>query len=236
MVKTPAQLLRNIPAKPRDCRTCGTSFVPFSVTPVTDALVVVCPDCAHADALEEQRQIIENCAKGTPHAKPSIVPEQFRDTVPNRLPKPSTLQKVMAWKYGPRGLMLHGDTGCGKSRCAWMLMKREHDAGKRVRALNVKAGFDYGARFSESPESARQWMDAQIAADILLLDDVFKIKLTESFECAIFAIVTMRMEDGKPIVTTTNDTPDSLIARMSVDRGAPLIRRLRESSTIINFA
>jgi len=236
MLKTTAELLRPFTPAPRACRECGTVFTPEFTFAALDHINNICEPCAWIQSEATSRREVERCnALRAASEKKDIRPPMFRDTEAHRLPHPHVLQRVMAWTFGPIGLTLHGETGGGKSRCAWMLAQREHLAGKRVWGLNSASGFDYAAQFHESPAVAKEWIDRMISADVLLLDDVFKVKLTESFECALFAVVTMRTEDGRPIIATTNDTGDTLIARMSADRGAPMIRRLRDYTKAIPF-
>lgn len=235
-MKTPAQLLRRVEPTERQCQKCYEPFVPFSVTALTDKLINVCPECAEKEAVSDQRAAVNRVnSQLASREKREIVPVAFRDTQAHMLPSPQMLQRVMVWKFGRQGLCLHGPTGTGKSRCAWMLASREHKAGRVVRSMDAKMGYVYAAQFAESPAVVKEWIDKHTACDILLLDDIFKVKLTESVECAIYSVFSMRTEDGKPTILTTNDTGDSILDRMSVDRGAPFVRRLRQFTRAIPF-
>lgn len=130
---------------------------------------------------------------------------------------------------------MHGQSGRGKSRCAWELLKREYLTGRSVAVLDCSFGFDYGAKFSISVADAVRWMDQKTRVDLLLMDDTLKVKLTDSVEAALFMLVNYRTENQLPIILTTNDTGETLQSRMSDDRGAALLRRLREFSTAISF-
>jgi len=124
--------------------------------------------------------------------------------------------------------MLHGPTGAGKSRCAWLLLKREFEAGRTVGALNSTAGLTYAAKYGDSATEVARWIDRLTGVDLALLDDVFKCKLTDSFEAAVFTIINERTEHRLPIMVTTQDTGRTLLERLSPDRGEALVRRLRE--------
>ena len=67
------------------------------------------------------------------------------------------------------------------------------------------------------------------------MDDIFKVKLTDSFENAIFTIIDQRINNLRPIIATMNDVGATLAARMSPDRGGPIVRRLREACQIVVF-
>jgi DNA replication protein DnaC len=133
-------------------------------------------------------------------------------------------------------LILHGDTGAGKSRCLYVLLKREFSAGHSVRVLSHDCGIEYAARYNEGPDVVRRWQDSHCTADILALDDVFKARLTDSLEQALFTMVSQRTERGLPVIVTCQDVGDTLLERMSADRGPALIRRLREFCDVVGFA
>ncbi|MBM3836338.1 MAG: ATP-binding protein [Verrucomicrobia bacterium] len=216
----------------KTCRECGQSF--SMDYPAFAKFVEVCPACSERHAEQDQRELLLRSATMRAEAWRRICPPGFMDTQPHKLPRPSLLQKVLAWEYGPRGLLLHGETGRGKSRCVWALLKREHQAGRSVRALDAKAAYDYGALFAKSCEVANEWLERLITADVLLLDDVFKSRLTDSFEQALFVLVTQRTERHRPLIVTCNDVGDFLLSRMSADRGVALVRRLREYTNQIS--
>ncbi len=164
-----------------------------------------------------------------------ICPASFQETDPEKLPCQQGYKAVMQWQPGSRGLILNGPTGRGKSRVAWLLLRRLYYDRVKFIALNSLAGLNYAAKFSRSPEMVEEWVDELISVPILFMDDVFKIKLTESFESVLFSIVDQRTESKKPIIITSNDTGESLSARMTNDRGGPLVRRLREFCDSVTF-
>ena len=148
---------------------------------------------------------------------------------------PEKLDAVLKWSFSSTGLLLHGGTGLGKSRCAWALMEREYMAGKSIASADALAGLEYAAMYAESAAEVYEWASALINADILLLDDLFKNKLTDSFEGVIFAVIDRRAQWLRPTIITCNDSGRTLTDRMSEDRGEPLVRRLKENCTAIHF-
>ena len=221
-------------------KTCRECQQPFDIdlrmfSAYLAGTVKVCPDCSEKHSMEAQRQAIVNSAIVRGSLWRSLCPPDFFDTLAERLPQPSKLQEVLRWRYGLRGLILHGPTGLGKSRCAWKLMERESRSGRSIACLGAMAAIEYGARYGESAGSVEDWMHRQIRVDILLLDDIFKNKLTDSFEMAVFTIISMRTERQRPVILTSNDTPETLMNRMSPDRAKPLMRRLIEYCHTISF-
>lgn len=220
----------------KQCRECGK---PFETLECSLAIYVnFCPDCQAVRDKEDNRRIAEEAERRITVRREAwegeICPLEYRAINPAKLPNPKLLEKVLSWQYGPRGLLLHGDSGRGKTRCAWALLAREHEAGRSVKALDSMAGIRYASKFSVSAEAVEDWIEDLIRAQILFLDDIFKVKLTDSFEGAIFSLVDQRIQKQKPTILTSNDTGDTLESRMSADRAKPLLRRLREHCQQIN--
>lgn len=230
---TPSEILTSV-EQTRECRECRN---PFELPPFKLAVkyVFVCPTCAERQAERDQREALLKAGNYRAESWKTFCPAEFQSTEAHKLPSPTKLQQVLGWPYGKRGLILHGISGRGKSRCAWELLKREYLAGRSVAVLDCGFGFDYGARFSASVADAARWIDQKARVDLLLMDDTLKIKLTDSVEAALFMLVNFRTENQLPIILTTNDTGETLEARMSDDRGAALLRRLREFSISISF-
>ena len=162
-----------------------------------------------------------------------ICPPLYRESDPIRLPA-AELANVMAWRYGPQGLLLQGPTGTGKTRCAYLRLKQAHLAGTRILAYGAAqiadaCGKAYGDGYGPA------WIQNVIHADLLFLDDLGKSVFTERADAALFAIIEGRTAYMKPILATTNLTGQSLSDRLSPSRAAPLIRRLREFCTVVRF-
>ena len=169
-----------------------------------------------------------------------ILPVIFADTDPARL-RQDTLKKTMAWKYGRKGLVLDGETGLGKTRTAWLLLRRVLvDDGRDIKFAwfkDITFGQELGIRYRN--ETAEEWLQGLAKVPLLFIDDIGKMKLTDRAESELFGIIDQRCENGLPMIVTTNDTGESLKNRMdaanNAGRGAPLVRRLREFCEQIKF-
>lgn len=193
---------------------------------------VLCNACADK-RIAERDEVQE---KGRMQQWKELCPAAYRETEPHRLPSPTKLERVMKWKFGPKGLALIGATGRGKSRCAWKLMEREFLTGRSAACLDSKFSLEYSQKIGISGVAAFEWLDEKMKADLLLLDDAMKVRLDNSgAELALFALIEDRMANNRPIIMTTQDTGETLKSRMSSDRGEATVRRLRECCEVITF-
>jgi DNA replication protein DnaC len=216
------------PTAERECYACGKKF---TVPDLNHYYQKKCPDCQEKDSIRQR----EDAVTQRKERWMSLCPPDYRSIDRSRIPFPDKLDAVLEWKYQPKGLLLHGGTGTGKTRCAWALLEKMVMKGFRVSVMDSMAGLKYASLYSQGAEMVEVWADKVIGMDILLLDDVFKNKLTDSFEGVIFTIIDQRIQSQRPTIVTSNDTGDTLAARMTSDRAQPLLRRLRECCQTIHF-
>lgn len=143
-------------------------------------------------------------------------------------------RQALNWKFGCRGLMLRGDSGRCKTRAMWRLVRRLFDERHKVIAL-TSAKFDRECRDAAGSFTLSAWFDRLATVDVLFLDDLGKANWTQATEAQIFDLIDQRTREGRPILATSNDTGASLAARLSDDRGAPLVRRLRDYCECLVF-
>ena len=215
----------------KTCARCGQAFTVPGV--FLAKLVLNCPACYDTHQREEAARAAAELRAARRATWETICPPEFRATDPAKLPQPELYRRVMAWSFGPRGLILLGPTGAGKSRCAWALLEREHMAGRRVGVLNHMIALEYQRQFGGPMGSVARWAEPFLRVDLLLLDDVFKARLSDGLEQLLFTITATRCEKQLPIILTTNDTSASLSQRLSADRAEPLLRRLREHCEVV---
>ena len=223
----------------KPCEQCGAEInLPEPIDALTARLAKLVTVCYRCEEVKRKRdnvgrwQAIQNERSA---AWAEICPPAYQNTDPAKLPNPKKLAEVMAWTYQPRGLLMHGETRRGKSRCAWKLCEREFMAGRSVRVLDSMAGIEYAGLFGEGADKAERWVKEHSRCGLLFMDDAFKAKLTDSFEAAVFAVIDYRLGHQLPIIATLNDTGATLAGRMSGDRGAALVARLKEMCGVIEF-
>lgn len=165
-----------------------------------------------------------------------ICPSLYQKSETSRLPE-AQLKKALEWQYGPRGLILLGDTGKGKSRVAWQLLKRLLITDKPERKIMWFDSTSFGLEIVKHyrHEDVDVWLEDAGTVPILFFDDLGKLKMTERAEVELFGLIERRCASELPIIVTTNDTGDTLAARMSDNRGPAMIRRLREFCEPVQF-
>jgi DNA replication protein DnaC len=119
------------------------------------------------------------------------------------------------------GLLLIGETGCGKTHLAVAALREI--IGKGFEGLfynyqellnDIKAGYD-----PASNSSSRVAYEKALDADVLLVDDLGANRTTDWVEDTINSIVTYRCDNRKPLLATTN-MPDPDAGSVTVQRSA----------------
>ena len=165
-----------------------------------------------------------------------ICPALYLDTDLARLPQ-KQLAAALEWKFQPQGMLFLGETGRGKSRVAWTLLRRvlvEDMPEIKFKWFDC-VGFGHEIAKHYKSEDAETWLELMATIDLLFMDDLGKLKLTERAETELFGLIERRCANRKPMIVTTNDTGDTLASRMTDNRGPALIRRLREFCQPIQF-
>lgn len=144
------------------------------------------------------------------------------------------------WQFGPRGILLEGNAGTGKTRSAWHIIKRMMtEQGKNCYGLTATLFAKYAAdqwhSNLEDKNAAIEAMDRCRSAVILLIDDLGKQKMTDRGETELYDVLEHRTTNLKPTIITTNATGDQLKKMISEDRRQPILRRISDFSDIIKF-
>jgi DNA replication protein DnaC len=126
-------------------------------------------------------------------------------------------------------LCFFGPTRAGKTRAAWLLLKQLHFSGYTVRAMTATAFADAVAlEYSQSMDNASRLIHNLYSCDVLFIDDFGKCKMTDRVETALFDVIDQRTSSLKPIILTTNFNGETLLQKLSADKGLPIVARIRE--------
>ncbi|EEF63370.1 DnaA ATPase domain-containing protein [Pedosphaera parvula] len=226
------------------CRYCKKDY-PFEAPELDIELPpmfkspTVCNSCA--DMLDRKRQ--ESIIQERLEKWRSTCPVIYEDTDPNHIgmPAPPKLNQILQWKYGPKGLLVFGDTRKGKTRAVWLLIKRLMvDEGRKVEGMTCG---EFARRCAKAYQTdvAYDWIDHLIAVDVLFIDDLGKSKMTERVVADLFEIFEQRICRKLPTIFTTNFVGSTLAEKMSHHGDAatyqhePFIARLREFCELVSF-
>lgn len=161
------------------------------------------------------------------HWAENIGDASFDDTDPQLLPKPQVYERVMGWKYGPRGLIIHGTSGRGKTRCLYALLERlfVHDEVD-VRVIRVTT---FARTMSNGGRESEVMLNQLIRVPVLALDDLGKEAATDRWESALVELLDARSMAKRPVLVTTNYVGERLVTRFrDPQTGEAVVRRLRE--------
>ena len=199
--------------------------------------------CDKCSALAVERREVEKIKQQASEKRAAwekICPPIYRDTDPDRIDQ-RCLMAASQWDItGSRGLGMLGSTGIGKTRAAFIALRRAFDADKSCRAISHNAftrtvQTAFSGDGSER-EDAKALLDALQRCKVLLIDDVGKPPPTERADAELEELVEVRTCNMKPILWSANGSAGWLIKRMGHDRGEPLVRRLSEFCEIITVS
>lgn len=153
--------------------------------------------------------------------------------------------RIMKWVYGGHsiagsdqkaGLIAFGKTGRCKTRFIFKLCEREILQGREVVYVRHPEFREKVSRLSfHNANDLFYYLKPLRLADILFFDDLGKARITDASEEAIESIIDERTRNGRPIFFTTNEGDESLGARLSQDRGEPMLRRIFDFCDLVNF-
>lgn len=198
---------------------------------------ILCDDCDLKRIEKLQQDMAAEEQERRQEAFNAICPPLYRESDPRRIPA-AFLRECEAWQYNPVGIGLVGPAGCGKTRAAWMLLKRLHFSGLRVFGITstsfAKACADQWHDDHQSKALAEDMLTRCRRTKVLLLDDLGKQKMTERSELELFDLLEHRSSHELPVIWTANAAKGDLRKMLSSDRGEPILRRLSEFTKIIN--
>jgi chromosomal replication initiation ATPase DnaA len=229
-----------IPIESRKCCYCDQDFQP------EDKWDNECPPCvkqrsekAAAQKLEENRATIKARFLAATPARMRNTDTQHPGFSKNAWPliRDHKFTSEKPW------LGLVGETGCCKTRMVFLraeigLVKMT--TAKRVPTFEIITGYEFAEtvmlQFSDADkESARVHLDKLRYADLLILDDVDKARMTPAIASEFFALVDARHRDNAMTLWTANTPPEQFAAGIAANMAAPCAGRFNDSSTIFNL-
>jgi DNA replication protein DnaC len=156
------------------------------------------------------------------------------------MPYAAQIAKVLSWEPQPRGLLLSGPSGRGKTRSVWALVKRMAEQGREVRVWHAADLFaTLQAQVKYGNDDARGWIESLAKRSVLIIDDLGQESVlaarSDWAQAWFFRLLDIRLGSGLPIVITTNLTADTIAGTTKGIRADPLIRRLLDLCEVLKF-
>jgi hypothetical protein len=236
------KILRQLPAP---CMKCGAEMktqTEFSAS--VHGLFNTVISCQYCGPCLESNPELWTRAVELPHLEQAwklICPPIYRNTDRSKLPASSrkVFDSIQDWEFGPKGILLIGASGTGKSRSIYSLLHSMivHEYKTAVVYDPVSFSHSVSKAFSSANgwDDAQDWLNLVHKADIVFLDDIGKCRMTERVESELFGLVEYRFSHLKPMLFTSQITGPELCSKMSQDKGQGLARRILEFCDVIQF-
>lgn len=204
----------------------------------TARLAVVHDECLdrHRAVLKAAQLLANESARLT--SWNTLCPAEYRKPIDwkKKAANRASLEKVMAWTYGERGLFVHGQPGRCKTRFVWQLLAREWDKG---RAMSAHLHSELRALLTAvaSAEQARflSFIQNLSRVPLLFIDDLGKGRSTPASEEALFDVLDYRFRNCLPTLFTSEWSLKQLEAHFSEEYCRGLARRIGERCQEIEF-
>jgi DNA replication protein DnaC len=144
-------------------------------------------------------------------------------------------ETALSWKPSPRGIGFMGKSRSGKSKVITELGRRLYIEGHDVFPTS---GIEFGEKVASQVTEREEWehyINRCKTCKVLLLDDSDKIKWTEACESAFYGMLETRRRFERPILVTVNVNGQEMTRGASLNRGEPIVNRLRDLCEIIEL-
>lgn len=223
----------------RACDLCGVEFAYQAILSNGQKMLIPkhCPKC-YAKVSREAEAESKKTDTGQRLTEWNLIcPPLYRGSERGKLKIPSdAIDRVLCWTPQAKGIGLAGESGTGKTRLIFMLLAKLHfDQQAKVMAFTAKRFEGWCHRMFDKDDDARLKIKAAKHRPVIFIDDLGKEKYTERVESEFYDLIEHRTSHLLPILWTANATGQQLAERMAEDRGVPIVRRLREFSTVISL-
>jgi IstB-like ATP binding protein len=204
------------------CRCCGRPITATSV-PVTiggRSIVLrptVCDACANVTKLQPS-------SAGRRSEWQRLCPSRYQRDLPDEFLLRPWVNGVLRWQYGPKGLLVVGDTGTGKTWVMWRLLRRlldERCSVVTLDAVTYRSGLTSAARQGDAADYARRL----VLVDVLYWDDFGQTHLSGAASEMLLHVVEQRTSHERPLLLTSQYSGDALESQFERQQMGTAVRR-----------
>lgn len=150
-------------------------------------------------------------------------PVEFRTDWNHTKGNERLLKRVLAYDHSKRkGMAIYGPSGTCKTRAVYQLMRR-------LSLDNISWLVLEGVDLLDGKIPSEAW-----DVDVLVIDDIGNEPMGKSADAIILKLLRRRCDWHKPVIITTNHTPDTFSSRFPGQPALAVIRRLGEFCEQIN--
>lgn len=212
-------------------------------------LALFCDDCLdeYRAALVE-KDVLDKMAAGTDRRaewwRKAWLPGYHQTTLA-KIPNQNAARAALQWSpeaiTDRPGMIFVGLTGRGKSRTAYLVLRKLFEAGRSMElwpCLKLKAELVRLATHDDK-EARPRFISRLATSKLLFLDDVGQAATSQAAAADMLDLIEQATMNGTPILATMQYTGDDLIARFAAkgltEAGEAIVRRLEDFCETLNF-
>lgn len=214
-----------------------------------------CANCHKPDAIYWKRENKWFCPDSTKcvkefkslHWQLENIPDGYRNTTLEKLPCQAATKALMDFEFCPEdyenrmnGCYLFGTTGSGKTRSAFLKILKDLENVFDSDGVIWIRGSQFAREVVNRTKPGGiggfdEWFSSLLEAELLVIDEVDKIKFSERVMSEFFDLIEHRTSHFEAMMLISNSGVSTLCAKMPDESGPAIARRIKETLVPIKF-